>query len=157
MSSYAWHLQVTLSIGGTCTASQSRVALLIERSLSGSRSGGTRVSLQQQQQQAEGEGFTAGWQTLPGAPAAAEVWEDVTQEGLHRLLLRFGINTAVVDRYVVAQSRQAVEVQDPLRLVAHLEVGGCILGEGIRHGEGHLRLRGTLLCYPHSNGHNTSD
>ena len=123
MSSYAWHLQVTLSIGGTCTASQSRVTLLIERSLSGSRSGGTRVSLQQQQQKAEGEGFTAGWQALPGAPAAAEVWEDVTQEELHRLLLRFGINTAVVDRYVVAQSRQAVEVQDPLRLVAHLEVG----------------------------------
>ena len=82
------------------------------------------MSLQQQQQKAEGEGFTAGWQ----APAAAEVLEDVTQEGLHRLLLRFGINTAVVDRYVVAQSRQAVEVQDPLRLVAHLEVG--VLGEG---------------------------
>lgn len=46
----------------------------------------------------------------------------ILQDELHALLLPLGINTQVVDRYVVTQSRQAVAVQDPVALVQHLEL-----------------------------------
>lgn len=53
-------------------------------------------------------------------------WEDVTQEGLYKMLLPFGLNTKAIDRYVVAQSRQAIEVEDPLRLVSASVVPDCL-------------------------------
>lgn len=45
-------------------------------------------------------------------------WVNLDSVDLQALLMRFGINTQIVDRYIVTQSKQAVEVQDPVRLVS---------------------------------------
>ncbi|KAG1668630.1 hypothetical protein FOA52_002483 [Chlamydomonas sp. UWO 241] len=81
--------------------------IVVERSLRGSKVA-TRVCCL-------GEG-----QTEAGAGGSA--WRQLTQDQLHDLLLPLGINTKAVDRYVVTQARQAVDVQDPLGLVAWMEL-----------------------------------
>ncbi|KAF8068237.1 dscc1 [Scenedesmus sp. PABB004] len=55
---------------------------------------------------------------LPGADA----WAPVSQAELQAVLARHGLQTAALDRFIVAQSRQAVDVGDPVRLVRRLEM-----------------------------------
>jgi hypothetical protein len=60
--------------------------------------------------------------SLPGACVSAPAVRAVLQAELHELLLQhWGVNTAAVQRFIVAQARQAVAVTDPVQLVAHIE------------------------------------
>ncbi|DBA92979.1 TPA: hypothetical protein ACH3X2_003324 [Trebouxia sp. C0005] len=48
----------------------------------------------------------------------------VAKKDVQQLLLGFSIDTEVIDRFIVTQNRQAVGVQDPLKLAHHLELLG---------------------------------
>ena len=57
---------------------------------------------------------------VPAASSAA--WRPATTETVRAALAPFGIQTEAIDRLVVTQHRQAVAVQDPVRLARFLEL-----------------------------------
>lgn len=77
-------------------------------------------------------------------PAGSGRWAAVSQDELRRLLKPLGIDTGAVDRFVVAQSRQAVDVADPLLLTQRLEqlLGIAHLQEGVQAQEAAIRQAG---------------
>jgi hypothetical protein len=95
---------VTLRLSTSSDGGGGATSIVVERSLRGSKVA-TRVCCL-----GEGQGET-------GAGGGG-AWRQLTQDQLHDLLLPLGINTKAVDRYVVTQARQAVDVQDPLGLVS---------------------------------------
>ncbi|GAX80032.1 hypothetical protein CEUSTIGMA_g7471.t1 [Chlamydomonas eustigma] len=123
--------KVLIMVIGTCMESGEQVSLLVQRVCSRSMTHtkmcvlkGSAASVPVFFQDDPSLNMTVPESTL----------KHVSQEELYHHLILFGINTKVIERFVVMQSRQAVDVQDPLRLLNMLEdmLGTSSIAETIR-------------------------